>query len=188
MAKGETFFLRTTLTSSGTNYVSDNIDISAFTNPSVGKVLVVDNAYITFSTDGQGPIVPADVSDGSTSGTLAISKAMGAQACSEVQTSLVEMKTNALFARSNIYASVIEQEVAAGTFNGPVLSMLSQTDALNPTTYRNGFTIPTDSIHCGIATGSAWNGELDVGFLFEVHTEKLSLKSIQELLISLTAN
>ena len=187
MARDDTFFLRATLTSSGTNYVSENIDIAAFTNPSIGKVLIVDNAYITFSTDGQGPIVPADVT-ASGAGVKAVSKAMGAQACSEVQTSLVEMKTNALFARSNIYASVTTPEVAAGDFDGPVMSMLSQTDALNPTTFRQGFTIPTNSIHCGIATGSAWNGELDVGFLFEVHTTKLSLQKIQELLISLTAN
>jgi len=174
MARTDTFFLRATLTSSGTSYVSENIDISAFTNPSIGKVLIVDNCYITYSTDGQGPIVAADVVASGTGG-----KQMGAQACSEVQTSLVEMKTNALFARSNIYAAVNP----AGA-----LSSVNMTDSLNPTTFMSGFTIPTNSIHCGIATGSSWNGELDVGFLFEVHTEKLSLQKIQELLISLTAN
>lgn len=188
MAKGDTFFLRETLTSSGTNYVSGNIDLAGYVDVPRGRVIVIDNAYITFSTDGQGPIVPADVSNGTTVGTLAISKAMGAQCCSEVQTSLVEMQNNSLFARSNIYASVAKTEVAAGTFNGPYMTMLEQTDALNPTTYMHGFIIPTTQIHCGIATGSAWVGELDVGFLFEVHTEKLSLQRIQELLVSLTAN
>jgi hypothetical protein len=57
MAKGDTFFLRTTLESDGTNYVSDDIDISAYTDPARGRVLVVDRAFITFSTNGQGPIV-----------------------------------------------------------------------------------------------------------------------------------
>ena len=174
MAKGDTFFLRTTLTSNGTNYVSDNIDISAYTDPARGKVLVVDRAFITYSTDGQGPIVPNDVVSTSTG-----SRQMGAQACSEKQTSLVEMKDNSLFARSNIYAAVNP----AG-----VLSYVKMTDSLNPTTYVSGFIVPTDAIHCGIATGSGWNAELDVGFLFEVHTEKLSLQRIQELLVSLTAN
>ena len=51
MAKGDTFFLRTTITSSGTNYVSDDIDISAYTDPARGRVLVVDKGFITFSTD-----------------------------------------------------------------------------------------------------------------------------------------
>tara|TARA_Y100001963_G_scaffold21010_1_gene26996 strand:- start:149 stop:265 length:117 start_codon:yes stop_codon:yes gene_type:complete len=37
MAKGDTFFLRTVLTSSGTDYVSDDIDISAYTNPAEGR-------------------------------------------------------------------------------------------------------------------------------------------------------
>jgi hypothetical protein len=89
------------------------------------------------------------------------------------------MSNNSLFARSNVYAANSATSV---------MSMMVQTDALNPTTYNNGFIIPTNQIHCGIATGSAWLGELDVGFLFEVHTERLSLQRIQELLVSLTAN
>ena len=184
MAKGDTFFLRTTVTSSGTNYVSDNIDISAYTDPARGKVLVVDRAVITYSTDGQGPIVPADIVGSATNA----SEAMGAQACSEKQTSLVEVKNNSLFARSNIYATALTPATTGGAYTGPVYGMINQTDALNPADFVAGFIVPTDAIHCGIATGSAWAAELDVGFLFEVHTEKLSLQRIQELLVSLTAN
>ena len=174
MAKGDTFFLRTTLESDGTNYVSENIDITGYVDVPRGRVLVVDNAYVTYSTNGQGPIVAADVTSSG-----AASKQMGAHVCSEIQTSLVEMSNNSLFARSNVYAACSATAV---------LSTMVQTDALNPTTYSHGFIIPTNQIHCGIATGSAWVGELDVGFLFEVHTEKLSLTRIQELLVSLTAN
>ena len=173
MAK-DTFFLRTTLTTNAQNYVSDNIDISAYTDPARGRVLVVDRAFITFSTDGQGPIVPADVTSGS-----ALTRACGAQVCSEVQTTLVEMKNNSLMARSNLYATAD---------SGTVMSMIEQTDSLNPVEFTSGFIIPTDSIHCGINTTGAWNAEIDVGFMFEVHTEKLSLQRIQELLVSLTAN
>mgnify|MGYP006969471895 CR=1 FL=1 len=172
MAKGDTFFLRTTLTSSGTNYVSDDIDISAYTDPARGRVLVVDRSFITFSNDGQGPIVPADVGSD-------LSRAMGAQACSEKQTSLVEMKNNSLFARCNLYAT---------TDSTPKIIEMSQIDALNPVEFTSGFIVPTDAIHVGLDTTGAWGGELDVGFLFEVHTEKLSLQRIQELLVSLTAN
>jgi len=174
MAKGDTFFLRTKLASSGTTYVSDDIDISAYTNPSMGRVLVIDRSFITFGTVGNGPIGSANVVSSGTG-----SKAIGVQACSETQTGLVEMTDTSLIAKVNYYAAVNP----AGA-----LSYLSMTDSLNPTTYVSGFIVPTDAIHCGIATGSAWNGELDVGFLFEVHTEKLSLQRIQELLVSLTAN
>ena len=173
MAKGDTFFLRTKLTSSGTNYVSDDIDISAYTNPSEGRVLVVDRGFISFGTDGNGPIAQADIGSG------AASKAIGAQACSEKQTELVEMTDNSLVMKFNL---------SAATVTGPHFSMISETNALNPAEYSGGFIVPTDAIHCGIDTGSAWAGELDVGFLFEVHTEKLSLRRIQELLVSLTAN
>ena len=50
MAKN-TFFLRTNISSSGTSYVSSDIDISAYTDPSRGKVLVVDKGFITIDTD-----------------------------------------------------------------------------------------------------------------------------------------
>ena len=173
MAKGDTFFLRTKLTTDSTNYVSDNIDISAYTDPARGRVLVIDRAVITFGTDGNGPINAADVASGA--GT----KAVGAQACTEKQTAFVEMSNNSLFMRSNLYAS---------TVTGPNLSLMSQTDSLNPAEFVGGFICPTDAIHCGIDATTAWAAELDVGFLFEVHTEKLSLRRIQELLVSLTAN
>jgi hypothetical protein len=173
MAKGDTFFLRTKLTTDSTNYVSDNIDISAYTDPARGRVLVIDRAVITFGTDGNGPINAADVASGA--GT----KACGAQACTEKQTAFVEMSNNSLFMRSNLYAS---------TVTGPNLSLLEQTDSLNPAEFVGGFICPTDAIHCGIDSTTAWAAELDVGFLFEVHTEKLSLQRIQELLVSLTAN
>jgi len=175
MGRKDTFFLRTTLTSSGTDYVSDNIDISAYTDPARGRVLVVDRAFISFSNDGQGPIVPADIG-------VDLSRAMGVQCCSEKQTALVEMSNNSIFARSNLY----------GTANNDsgvnLITMLEQTDALNPIEFTAGFIIPTDAIHVGLDTTGAWGGELDVGALFEVHTEKLTLQRIQELLVSLTAN
>ena len=77
MAKGDTFFLRTSITSSGTNYVSDDIDISAYTDPARGRVLVVDKGFITFSTDVGGPVLAADID------SVIGNRSMGAQACSE---------------------------------------------------------------------------------------------------------
>ena len=178
MAKGDTFFLRPTLTSSGTDYVSDNIDISAYTDPARGRVLVVDKGFITFNTDGGGPILGPDID------AVIGGRSMGAQACSEKQTALVDTNNNSLFMRSNLYASnTVNDAGGVGT-----IGMLEETSALNPAHYVGGFIVPTDSIHVGIDAQIAWTAELDVGFMFEVHTEKLSLQRIQELLVSLTAN
>jgi len=176
MPRNDTFFLRTTLTSSTTDYVSDTIDVSAYTDPARGRVLVIDRCAISFGTDGQGPIIAADIVASGTG-----SSNLGAQACTETQTTLVEMSDNSLFAKTNLYAAV----GVAG-----VLTQIEQTSALNPMDFVGGFICPTDGIHCGIKTGTgmASGKELDVGFLFEVHTEKLSLRRIQELLVSLTAN
>jgi hypothetical protein len=178
MAKTDTFFLRTSFNTSGTDYVSDNIDISAYTDPARGRVLVVDKAFVSFSTDGGGPILQADID------TVIGHRSLGAQACSEKQTALVTMSDNSLFMRSNLYASnLINDAGSVGT-----MGMIEETSALNPAEYVGGFIIPTDAIHCGVDATVAWQAELKVGFMFEVHTEKLSLQRIQELLVSLTAN
>ena len=175
MAKGDTFFLRTSVSmaAGATAYASDDIDISAYTNPSQGRCLVVDRSFITFSGDGASPILEADVIAGS-----AASRGLVAQACSEKQTAPVAMSNNSLFAQCNLYAAT----------NDTAFTMMDQINALNPGEFTGGFIVPTDGIHCGVDVGQAWAGGIDVGFLFEVHTEKLSLQRIQELLVSLTAN
>ena len=174
MAKGDTFFLRTkvSMAASGTDYTSDDIDISAYTDPARGRVLVVDRAFITFTGDGNSPLLEADVN------ASAASRGMTAQACSEKQTTLVSMSNNSLFQHVNLYAAT----------DGTSFTMITQENSLNPGEFTGGFIIPTDGIHCGVDVGQAWAGGVDVGFLFEVHTEKLSLQRIQELLVSLTAN
>jgi len=173
MAK-DTFFLRANLVSTGTGYVSDNIDLSAFVNPSIGKVMVIDRGFITVDTDGNGPVQALDVVSSGTGG-----RSVGIQCTSEKQTTLVETSDNSLFMKLNYYATV----GIAG-----MLTMVEEQAALNPAEFTNGFIIPTDQIHIGVLTGVDWNADLDIGFMFEVHTEKLSLRRIQELLVSLTAN
>jgi hypothetical protein len=173
MAKSDTFFLRTTLTTSGTAYVSDDIDISAYTNPSEGRVLVVDRAWVNISSDDNGPVQPGDVLG------AAGTRSVGIQATSEKQTSLVQLDNNSVFLKMAYYAS----NAAVNVF-----SMIDETSSMNPYETEGGFIIPTDAISCGLDCGSAWTNEIEIGFCFEVHTEKLSLRRIQELLVSLTAN
>jgi len=178
MPKADTFFLRTTITSSGTDYVSDDIDISAYTDPARGRVLVIDRGFISYNTDAGGAVLQADI-DGAIG-----HRSMGAQACTEKQIGLVNMSDNSLFMRQNLYASnTVNDAGGVGT-----MGLFSDTSAMNPGEYVGGFIVPTAQIHVGIDASIAWTSELDVGFLFEVHTEKLSLRRIQELLVSLTAN
>jgi len=173
MAK-DTFFLRTVvqMAAGASAYASDNIDVSAYTDPARGRVLVVDKAFITFQGDGPSPLLEADIN------ASAASRGMTAQACSEKQIALVKMDNNSVFQYVNLYAAT----------DGTSFTMIEQENPLNPGHFTGGFIIPTDAIHCGIDVGQAWAGGVDVGFLFEVHTEKLTLQRIQELLVSLTAN
>jgi hypothetical protein len=175
MATKDTFFLRAAIDNGATaSYESSDIDISAYTNPSEGRVLVVDRGWVTFDTDGNGPILAADVVASGTG-----QKEMGVQVCSETQTGLVSMTNNSLFMKTNLYVGV---ETAG------LITFFNEVSALNPTSTTGGYIIPTDKIHCAAATGDTWNADIRVGFMFEVHTEKLSLRRIQELLVSLTAN
>jgi len=178
MARTDTFFLRTSFDTTSTNYASSDIDISPYVDPARGKVLVVDKAFISFSTNAGGPILGPDID------AVIGGRSLGAQACSEKQTALVSMSNNSLFLRSNLYASnTVNDAGGVGT-----IGLMEETSALNPAQYMGGFIIPTNGIHCGVDATIAWTGELKVGFMFEVHTEKLSLQRIQELLVSLTAN
>ena len=171
--KGKPFYLRANLTTSGTTYVSENIDISAYVDPTVGKVLVVDRGFCVFSTDGQGAIIPADIGSG------ADSKQFSAQACTENHTTLAQLDDNSLFMKVQLYAA---------TVTGPEYSFAPMTEEMmNPADYVNGFIVPTNQIHVGVQTGSAWAAELDCGWVFEVHTETLTLAETQKLLVSLTA-
>ena len=175
MAAKDTFFLRKTIDTSGSNFVSSDIDISAYTNPSMGRVLVIDRAFITYMSDGNGPITASDV------GTD-VMRTVGVQVTSESKTALVDANDNSLVMHGSLYVTT---DNVSGSNN---IIMYEEVTAMNPLETTNGFIVPTDKIQCALDVSTAWAFEISVGFVFEVHTEKLSLKRIQELLVSLTAN
>lgn len=175
MAKADTFFLRTTIDTDSTNYVSSDIDISAYTDPARGRVLVVDRSWLTYMSDGNGPIRAADVG-------VDVMRSVGVQTTTETQTSLVDANDNSLLLQGSLYVTT---DNVSGNNN---IIMYEEVTSMNPFETMNGFIVPTDKIHCALDVSTAWAEELSIGFIFEVHTEKLSLKRIQELLVSLTAN
>jgi hypothetical protein len=175
MPAKDTFFLRKTIDTSGSDFVSSDIDISAYTDPARGRVLVVDRAFVTYMSDGNGPITATDV------GTD-VMRTVGIQVTSETKTGLVDANDNALLMHGSLYVTT---DNTSGNNN---IIMYEEVTAMNPLETTNGFIVPTDKIQCALDVSTAWGAEISVGFVFEVHTEKLSLKRIQELLVSLTAN
>jgi len=175
MAKSDTFFLRgrINIPAADTTYNTDEISISAYTDPARGRVLVVDRGFVTFTGDGPAPITEADIH------ATANSRGCMTQACSEVQTGLVSVgSNNSVFMENCLYAAT----------DGTSMTLMNQLMSLNPIEYTGGFIIPTDSIHMGAQAPVGFAGQLKINYLFEVHTETLSLRRIQELLVSLTAN
>ena len=175
MAKSDTFFLRgrINIPAGDVAYNTDEISISAYTDPARGRVLVVDRGFVTFTGDGPAPITAGDVK--ATAGGAAVMT----QACSEIQTGLVSVgSNNSVFMENTMYAAT----------DGTSMTLMNQVMSLNPIEYTGGFIIPTDSIHMGAQAPVGFAGQLKINYLFEVHTETLSLRRIQELLVSLTAN
>ena len=175
MPAKDTFFLRKTIDTSGTNFVSSDVDISAYTDPARGRVLVVDRAFVTYMSDGNGPIKAADV------GTD-VMRTVGIQVTSESKSVLVDANDNSLMLQGSLYVTT---DNVSGSNN---IIMYEEVTAMNPFETTAGYIVPTDKIQCALDVSTAWAAEISVGFVFEVHTEKLSLKRIQELLVSLTAN
>ena len=175
MPAKDTFFLRKTIDTSGTNFVTGDVDISAYTDPARGRVLVVDRAFVTYMSDGNGPIKAADV------GTD-VMRPVGIQVTSESTSVLVDANDNSLMLQGSLYVTT---DNVSGSNN---IIMYEEVTAMNPFETTAGYIVPTDKIQCALDVSTAWAAEISVGFVFEVHTEKLSLKRIQELLVSLTAN
>ena len=109
-------------------------------------------------------------------------RTVGIQVTSESKTSLVDANNNSLLMHGSLYVTT---DNVSGSNN---IIMYEEVTAMNPLETTSGFIIPTDKIQCALDVSTAWAAEISVGFIFEVHTEKLSLKRIQELLVSLTAN
>jgi len=175
MASKDTFFLRARINipAADATFQTDSVSIDAYTDPSRGRVLVVDRGFVTFTGDGPAPITEADIH------ASANSRAVMTQATSEVQTGLVSVgSNNSVFMENTMYCAT----------DGTSLTFMDQQMSLNPLEYTGGFIIPTNSISVGAQAPVAFAGQLKVNYLFEVHTEKLSLQRIQELLVSLTAN
>jgi len=175
MPAKDTFFLRKTIDTNAGDFVSSDIDISAYTDPARGRVLVVDRGFITYMSNGNGPITASDV------GTD-VMRTVGVQVTSESKTGLVDANDNSLIMHGSLYVTT---DNVTGNNN---IIMYEEVTAMNPLETTNGFIVPTDKIQCALDVSTPWADEISVGFVFEVHTEKLSLKRIQELLVSLTAN
>ena len=175
MPSKDTFFLRKTIDTNGANFVSGDIDISAYTNPSQGRILVIDRAWVTYMTNGNGPIQKADIAGAG----VAATRAVGVQVTSETKEVLVDTNDTSLIMHGSMYAT--------GDTADEIV-MYEEVSSMNPFETVNGFIVPTDKIQVALDCQTAWALELSVGFCFEVHTEKLSLKRIQELLVTLTAN
>ena len=175
MARKDTFFLRKTIDTNSTDYVSGDIDISGYTNPSMGRILVIDRMWFTVMSDGNGPVRAADA------GTD-VTRTVGWQVTSESKTGLVDANDNSLISHGSVYCTT---DNTSGTNN---IILYEEVTAMNPYETTSGIICPTDKIQTALDVSTAWAAELSLGFIFEVHTEKLSLKRIQELLVSLTAN
>jgi len=173
MARKKTgsLILRTSVTTSGVNYQSDDIDISALVDVPKGDVLLVKRAWLTFSDAGTNnapaatgwPIGPSD------------------SQVTAMATALTHAGTQPM-----ANADAIAKAYCVGAIDAANnWSMFEIINLMRPQEYANGMYVATDQIHCSVDVGVAMRSELDVSFIFECETVKLSREQALDLAVSL---
>jgi len=163
--------LRTSLETSGVNYQSTDIDISALVDVPKGEVLLVKRAWITFSSDGNNNCPSA--TDWPGPGT---DSQVTAMATALTHSNMVPM-ANA--------DAIVKTYMVGATDAANNWSLFEIFNLMRPQEYDNGMYIATDQIHCAVDVGVTLTNELECSFVFECETVTLSREQALDLAVSL---
>ncbi|HHZ96609.1 MAG TPA: hypothetical protein EYN67_13910 [Flavobacteriales bacterium] len=174
--KTGSLLLRTQVTTSGVNYQSDDIDISALVDVPKGDVLLVKRAWLAFSADGSNNApaatswpVPGGAANTSDSQITAMATAL-------THAGTQPMSNADAIAKAYCYGAV------DASSNWTFFEIIN---LMRPQEFDNGMYVATDQIHCSVDVGVALQAELDVSFVFECETVKLSREQALDLAVSL---
>jgi len=174
--KAGSIILRTEVTTSGVNYQSDNIDISALVDVPKGDVLLIKRAWLTFSATSSNNAPSA------TSWPVPAGPALTADSqITAMATALTHANTQPM---SNADA-IAKAYLVASVDSSSNWKMFQIINLMRPQEYANGMYVATDQIHCSVDVGVTLQAEIDVSFIFECETIKLSREQALDLAVSL---
>jgi len=170
-AKSGTFFLRDSVISDTTTFVSSSTDISSFVNPLEGELLKIKQIWWEWGTDGGGPILNADV--GSNNGASAF-----ASVSTESRSVVGSFTNNDIVSVNTLYVH--------GDSNGQI-DMITNSTSVNPADLEDGFLVATDAVYLNIdQSADTFAANINASVMMECEIVKLSLSDAQAVLVSQT--
>ena len=158
MAKSDSFFLRGIVTSNGTTYASQEIDLGSYVNLGVSKstLLRIHNISVQITDDTVTSAI-------STNGNAKI----GHQLTTQEQTGLVTADDKSLVASGSL--QLYNTEIASGSF---ATGQAVETFDIAPQKFTKGYLIGVDSLFIGVDQSAALDsGNVKVAYVMECQLE-----------------
>ena len=172
MAKDDSFFIRHTVRTNGTNFTQEAIDLGAFVDALGMSILKVHSVSVQYQATANAdlPIMPA---------TQSTSKITW-QLTTQSQTKVVSLGDRTVFGSGHL-------TVGNSASNSYAPTIVYETADANAQTWRNGYAIAVDQVYLGVDNSAsllAATGECDVTVLLECTVEKLNKESALALALS----
>ena len=177
MAKSDSFFIRAKVTSDGTNYAQEEIDLGSFVNLGVKS-----------STLLRIHGVDVAIRDSSFPGSISVNDAqfaLGWQLTTQSQTAIVGLDDKSVISSGSLqgYPGLqIHDGSAAGDFK---TSFVTQDYDMNPRDFKNGYLVGVDSMFLGTdCSVTLTSGNYDVEVILECTLESATQASATALALS----
>ena len=172
MAKSDSFFIRAKVTSNGTTYAQEEIELGSFVNlgPKSSTLLRIMNVQVGIRDEGYPGSISVDDAQA----------CIGWQLTTQSQSALVDYDDKSLVAAGSMQLYPGEQ--AAGDYK---TSFATQDFDQNPSLFSGGYLVGVDSMFLGVDQSvTLTSGNVDVGIILEVRTETASQASATALALS----
>jgi len=172
--KSGTFFLREVVTTNGTTFATDSIDVSSFIDVLNGELIRIKQVWFQWGTDAGGPVLGTDVrASGAVQGSSAV-----ASVSTESRTTVGSMSSSNIVCANTLYAHV------DSTAN---IDFITNETSANPAEFDDGYLVATDAIHLNAnQSADTWAANIAVVVMLECEIVKLSLSDAQAVLVSQT--
>ena len=165
MAKSDSFFIRASVTGTGTTYAETSVDLGAFVDALGKSVLRIHNVQARIIDENQ-------LSTPSKDNTNYFA---GFQLTTQTQTALVSFTERSLIAAGTL---------TVGEANGSITGVV-ETNDLMPQDFQNGYLVAVDTIFLGIDQNIASDlGEVEAQLILECTVETLSQSAAMALALS----
>ena len=173
MAKSDSFFIRAKVTSNGTTYTQEEIDLGSFVNLGVksSTLLRIHNCQVSFRDADSFP------------GSISVDDAQAVvafQLCTQSQTAIVGYDDKSVVAAGHMQTYPNEQ--ASGDYK---TGFATNDYDLNPSEFTQGMLIGVDSLFLGVDQSvTLTSGNVDVGIILECTLENATQASATALALS----